>query len=97
MNTWLDLFTVEDNCFKLNQTSLPNATNCLTLGAAYLTNVGEGKNDSLQFAYVRAWFDGATTHIGITVPQAVTTYVTTNILFNTAVFLSGSVYNPDVE
>ena len=94
--TWLDLFTVEDNCFNLNQSSLPNtsktASSTMTIGLAMLTKTSTA-SDALGM-YILAWFDGVTTHIGITSSNV--TGLANEIVSGTLpIFLSGSVYNPD--
>lgn len=89
--TWYDLFTVEDNVFNLNQTSLPTYKNVLTVGSALSFNA-----QTMESAYfLRAWFDGATTHFGIDTNRIPTDLQGDYITGNYAVFLSGSVYNPD--
>lgn len=93
--TWWEIFTVEDNVFKLNQSSLPNATNCLTCGVGILT---EADGTNTRGRALRAWFDGATTHFGMC--SGVETAVgqiqgRKFIVPSCTVFLSGSVYNPD--
>ena len=94
--TWWDLFTIEDNCFKLNQSSLPNYQNCLTLGFTYLWDA-KSPREMATGATVRAWFDGATTHIGVDLggTHTASTLPGTVIQGNFTVFISGSVYNPD--
>lgn len=91
--TWYDLLTVEDNCFKLNQGSLPTADNCITIGIA---NKYNSTYTSTDLAYIRAWYDGATTHIGW-VGGGVSGFAGKNIFVLTGcpILLSGSVYNPD--
>lgn len=87
--TFYDLFTIEDNCFNLNQTSLPRSTECLTVGV--MTN----RNDStraISRLYVRAWYDGATTHVGAIFSQEPTAQIT--MWMTSSVFLSGSVISP---
>lgn len=91
--TWYDLLTVEDNCFKLNQGSLPTARNCITLGIAAKYN---SNYTTVSNAYIRAWYDGAATHIG-TGGASLAEFAGSNIfvLHGCPIFLSGSVYNPD--
>ena len=91
--TWYDLLTVEDNCFKLNQGSLPTADNCITIGIA---NKYNSTYTSTGLAYIRAWYDGATTHIGWAGGE-VSDFAGKNIFVLTGcpILLSGSVYNPD--
>lgn len=84
--TFYDLFTIEDNCFNLNQTALPRSSECLTVG------VMTTRNDSTRAIarlYVRAWYDGATTHIGSIFSNEPTSSVT--IWMDGSVFLSGSI------
>ena len=81
--TFFDIVTIEDNCFNLNQTALPNSANSMTLGVATVRT----RN------YIRAWYDGATTHIGILLAGEPSNSIT--IWMNSANFLSGSVYNPE--
>lgn len=89
-----DLFTIEDNCFNLNQGSQPNGNICLWIGHA--TSWLPGENPSIFGRSIEAWFDGATTHIGfrndgnISMPSRY-------VLLNATVFLSGSVYEPSHE
>ena len=93
--TWLDLATVEDNCFNLNQSSLPNtsptATSTMTLGIVQYLH-GTTAGDSMPL-YLLAWFDGATTHIGCT-SSNITSFANNTIGGTLPIFLSGSVYNP---
>lgn len=87
--TFYDLFTIEDNCFNLNQTALPRSAESLTVG------VMTTRNDSTRAIarlYVRAWYDGATTHIGSIFSNEPTANVT--MWMNSSVFLSGSVIAP---
>ena len=87
--TFYDLFTIEDNCFNLNQTALPKSTECLTVG------VMTTRNDSTRAIarlYVRAWYDGATTHVGTIFSNEPTSSVT--MWMDGTVFLSGSVIAP---
>ena len=93
---WLDIFTAEDNCFKLTQGSQPSETNALTLGVVTWTRKDV---DKPQVRYLRAWFDGATTHIGVTFTNADVSNMSTRLLNSTiwgnfSVFLTGSIYNP---
>ena len=88
---WFDLVTLEDNIFRLNQSSLPNAETCITIGVSAITYATTPHPQS----YVRAWFDGVTTHIGINNNLAITQLTDGYITFNTTFFVSGSVYNPD--
>lgn len=93
-STWYDLFTVEDNCLKLNQTSLPNYQNALTIGVLNEFS----SDDSKKFEgglWLRAWFDGATTHFGFDTKRGVTDMKGDIINGNFCVFTTGSVYNPD--
>lgn len=91
----LEMFTIEDNVFNLNQSSLPNTSSSVSstmwLGAAI------GYNSSNEFkgaVNVYAWFDGATTHVGVSTTSAVACANYT-IVGSFAIFLSGSVYSPD--
>lgn len=87
--TFYDLFTIEDNCFNLNQTALPRSEECLTVGV--MTN----RNDStraISRLYVRAWYDGATTHIGAIFSQEPKASLT--MWLDGSAFLSGSVIAP---
>lgn len=87
--TFYDLFTIEDNCFNLNQTALPRSSDSLTVG------VMTTRNDSTRAVarvYVRAWYDGATTHVGAIFSQEPTAAVT--MWMDGSVFLSGSVIAP---
>lgn len=87
--TFYDLFTIEDNCFNLNQTALPRSSECLPVG------VMTYRNDSTrQIArlYVRAWYDGATTHIGSIFSSEPSASIT--MWMDGTVFLSGSVISP---
>lgn len=87
--SFYDLFTIEDNCFNLNQTALPRSAECLTVG------VMTTRNDSTRTIarlYVRAWYDGATTHIGSIFSSEPTTSVT--MWMDGTVFLSGSIIAP---
>lgn len=87
--TFYDLFTIEDNCFNLNQTALPRSAECLTVGVMTI------RNDSTRTVarlYVRAWYDGATTHVGAIFSKEPTASVT--IWMDGSVFLSGSVISP---
>ena len=88
---WFDIVTLEDNIFKLNQSSLPTKETCITIGVTQITNATKPHPQS----YVRGWFDGVTTHIGINNTLAITDLTDGYISFNTTVFISGSVYNPD--
>lgn len=91
--TYYDLFTIEDNCFKLNQTALPRSAECLTVGVMTYRN---DTTRAISRLYVRAWYDGATTHVGAifsTEPSASLT-----IWMDGSAFLSGSVIAPpDLE
>lgn len=87
--TFYDLFTIEDNCFNLNQTALPRSAECLTAGVMTFRN--ESTKD-ISRVYVRAWYDGATTHIGAIFSKEPTSART--MWMNSSVFLSGSVISP---
>lgn len=84
--TFYDLFTIEDNCFNLNQTSLPRSAECLTVGVMTTRN---DSTKAIARLYVRAWYDGATTHIGAIFSKEPTASVT--MWMDGSVFLSGSV------
>ena len=93
-SVWYDLFTVEDNCLKLNQTSLPNYQNALTVGV--ITDFsGDGTGKFEGGMWLRAWFDGATTHFGVDTNRGVTDIKGDILIGNFTVFTTGSVYNPD--
>lgn len=87
--TFYDLFTIEDNCFNLNQTALPRSTECLTVGVMSYRNESTNKISRL---YVRAWYDGATTHVGAIFSREPTASYT--LWMDGTVFLSGSVIAP---
>lgn len=87
--TFYDLFTIEDNCFNLNQTALPRSSECLTTGVMTTRN---DSTRSIARLYVRAWYDGATTHVGTIFSQEPTSSVT--MWMDGTVFLSGSVIAP---
>lgn len=91
--TFYDLFTIEDNCFNLNQTALPKSDECLTVGVMTTRN---DTSRSIARLYVRAWYDGATTHVGAIFSQEPSSSVT--MWMDGSVFLSGSVIAPpDIE
>lgn len=91
---WYDLFTVEDNCLKLNQTSLPHYQNVLTAGVINdFSGDGTGKFEGSM--WLRAWFDGATTHFGVDTNRGATAIKGDVLSGNCTVFTTGSVYNPD--
>lgn len=87
--TFYDLFTIEDNCFNLNQTALPRSSECLTVGVMTLRN---NSTRAISRLYVRAWYDGATTHVGAIFSKEPTETIT--IWMDGTVFLSGSVIAP---
>ncbi len=87
--TFYDLFTIEDNCFNLNQTALPRSEECLTVGVSTTRN---DTSRSIARLYVRAWYDGATTHVGVIFSSEPTSSVT--MWMDGSVFLSGSVIAP---
>lgn len=87
--TFYDLFTVEDNCFNLNQTALPRSAECLTVGVMSYRNAS---TKDISRLYVRAWYDGATTHIGAIFSQEPKSSRT--MWMDGTVFLSGSVISP---
>ena len=87
--TFYDLFTIEDNCFNLNQTALPRSKECLTVGVMTTRN---DTTRSIARLYVRAWYDGATTHVGAIFTNEATASVT--MWMDGTVFLSGNVISP---
>lgn len=87
--TFYDLFTIEDNCFNLNQTSLPRSAECLTVGVMTYRN---DSSRAISRLYVRAWYDGATTHVGAIFSTEPTSKLT--LWMDGTVFLSGSVIAP---
>lgn len=87
--TFYDLFTIEDNCFNLNQASLPRSEECLTVG---VMTFRQDVTKSIARLYVRAWYDGATTHVGAIFSNEPTAKIT--MWMDSAVFLSGSVIAP---
>lgn len=87
--TFYDLFTIEDNCFNLNQTALPRSEECLTVGVMTYRN---NSTNAISRLYVRAWYDGATTHVGAIFNNEPTASVT--MWMDGSVFLSGSVIAP---
>ena len=96
---WVDCFTAEDNCFKLTQGSQPTYLNALTVGPGMWIrqppNITDD-NETLPRLF-RAWYDGATTHFGITFnsPDAALKVLQDSYFCIVApVLLSGSVYNP---
>lgn len=87
--TFYDLFTIEDNCFNLNQTALPRSAECLTVGVMTFRN---DESRAISRLYVRAWYDGATTHVGTIFSNEPKTSIT--MWMDGTVFLSGSVIAP---
>lgn len=87
--TFYDLFTIEDNCFNLNQTALPRSSECLTVGVMTFRN---DSTKGIARLYVRAWYDGATTHVGSIFSDEPTASLT--MWMDSSVFLSGSVIAP---
>lgn len=87
--TFYDLFTIEDNCFNLNQTALPRSAECLTIGVMSYRN---DSTKTISRLYVRAWYDGATTHVGAIFSNEPTASIT--MWMDGSVFLSGSVIAP---
>lgn len=87
--TFYDLFTIEDNCFNLNQTALPRSSECLTLGVMTYRN---NSTKAISRLYVRAWYDGATTHVGSIFSTEPASSIT--MWMNGTAFLSGSVIAP---
>ena len=87
--TLYDLFTIEDNCFNLNQTALPRSAECLTIGVMTYRN---DSTKAISRLYVRAWYDGATTHVGAIFSKEPTATLT--LWMSSSVFLSGSVIAP---
>ena len=93
-NTWVDLFTVEDNCFNLTQGSQPSVNNALTIGPLSWYRTGE-VGVAMNPRFLRAWFDGATTHFGMDIINASLTYIYNSYIWGEfCVFLTGSIYNP---
>lgn len=91
--TFYDLFTIEDNCFNLNQTALPRSSECLTVGVMTTRN---DSTRSIARLYVRAWYDGATTHVGTIFSSEPTASIT--MWMDGTAFLSGNVMSPpDLE
>ena len=90
-SSWYDLFTIEDNCFNLNQGSLPNQNIVLTVGP-FVVFISSKYNGAF---FLRAWYDGATTHFGFCTNRAVSDLQGSYICGIMPVFLSGSVYNPE--
>lgn len=87
--TFYDLFTIEDNCFNLNQTALPRSAECLPVGVMSYRN---NSTRAIARLYVRAWYDGATTHVGAIFSREPTASIT--MWMDGTVFLSGSVISP---
>lgn len=87
--TFYDLFTIEDNCFRLNQTALPRSAECLTVGVMTYRN---DSTKTISRLYVRAWYDGATTHVGAIFTTEPTASIT--MWMDGSVFLSGNVIAP---
>lgn len=87
--TYYDLFTIEDNCFNLNQTALPRSEECLTVGVMTYRN---DSTKAIARLYVRSWYDGATTHVGAIFSNEPTANIT--MWMDSSVFLSGSVISP---
>ena len=88
---WVDLGTIEDNAFNLNQSSQPNATTALYIGVGTYLKVSEKEATSRD---IRAWFDGTTTHIGMIgyTSDNATNVVGNRIYITAPIFLTGSVY-----
>lgn len=96
--TWIDLFTAEDNCFNLTQGSQPSYTNALTIGVLTWYRLAEVNVKTIP-RFLRAWYDGATTHFGVDLSATDMTgsleYLLNSYIWgNFTVFLSGSIYNP---
>lgn len=87
--TFYDLFTIEDNCFNLNQTALPRSAECLTVG---VMTIRRDSSKEISRLYVRAWYDGATTHVGSIFNPEPTSSIT--MWMDGSVFVSGSVISP---
>lgn len=87
--TFYDLFTIEDNCFNLNQTALPRSSDCLTVGVMTYRN---NTTKTISRLYVRSWYDGATTHVGAIFSEEPKSSIT--MWMDGSVFLSGSVISP---
>lgn len=92
--TWYDIATVEDNCLNLNQGSLPNDNICLTPGILTMISLSTTKTIA-GCNYLRAWYDGATTHFGFTSNSTVNNLKGLYLIGDFTVFLSGTVYSPD--
>ena len=92
--TWYELATVEDNCLKLNQGSLPNDNICLSVGILTMILLSTTKTIA-GCNYLRAWYDGATTHFGFTSNSAINNLKELYLIGDFTVFLSGTVYSPD--
>lgn len=91
----LEMFTIEDNVFNLNQSSLPNTSTSVASTMWLGAGIAYGSSNDLKGSQnVYAWFDGATTHVGISTTSAVSCANWT-VIASFAIFLSGSVYNPD--
>lgn len=95
--TWFDLVTIEDNIFKLNQTSLPKQSECLSLGL--ITGFNSDYQSAVGNRPLYAWFDGVTTHLGIVVTGTLSTALPNHSTWvcNLPIMLTGSVYVPPTE
>lgn len=93
--TWYDFATIEDNCFKLNQGSLPNDNICMSVGILTLIKLSNDPAEVAGCNYLRAWYDGATTHLGITTNADINSLKDVYMCGDFTVFLSGTVYSPD--
>lgn len=87
--TWLDLATVEDNCFNMLQSTLPSRSLCLTLGYSEFIRVA-GNPYPLT---IQSWFDGVTTHIGFNTSDSLSVFLNGHGSLNTPIFITGSVIN----
>ena len=96
-STWFDLVTIEDNIFKLNQTSLPHQSECLSLGL--MTGFEGNYETSLGNRVLYAWFDGVTTHLGMVITGTLSSAIPNHSIWlcNLPIMLTGSVYVPPTE
>ena len=94
-STWYDIFTVEDNLYNLNQSSQPHYSKAITVCTAMSKTLDSSGNiTNATDRIIRAWYDGATTHFGIASNKQASFLQNMTIVFDSTVFLSGSVYNP---
>lgn len=96
-STWFDLVTIEDNIFKLNQTSLPQQSECLSLGL--MTGFDSNYETGLGNRTLYAWFDGVTTHLGMVISGTLSSGIPNHSIWacNLPIMLTGSVYVPPTE